>query len=358
MSQPAQFPLNAWYAAAWRADIGQDLTARTVCEQPMVLFRRRDGGVSALEDVCKHRMLPLSMGRLENDAVVCGYHGMTFSPSGDCVKMPGARAFVPSKANGVRAYPVVERHNLVWVWPGDPDKADHAAIPDLHWADDPDWSCGPCYLHMACDFRLVIDNLMDLTHETYVHATSIGHPALQDALFELTTDQGQVWLKRFMIDVEAPPFLAAQLKWARDLPPDHVDRWQIIRFEAPTSIVIDVGVAPTGTGAPEGDYSKGVNTRVLNAITPGSAGETHYFFTLARNFLTDDVDLTETMRARNMEIFLEDKVVLEAQHRTMAGRPNQAPLNFAIDKGGVRARQAIDRMVAAERAGQHPSIEA
>ena len=350
MSENATFPLNAWYAAGWRCDIGASLTARVICEIPMVLFRLRDGSVSALEDVCKHRMLPLSMGRLENDQVRCGYHGMTFSASGECVKMPGLRKIVPSKASCVRAFPVVERHNFVWVWPGDTAKADPSTIPDLHWADDPAWTYGPCYLHMACDYRLMLDNLMDLTHETYVHPGSIGQSQIEDAPFDVTTEGPYVWLKRRMIDTLAPPFLAAQLKRARGFSPDHIDRWQIIRFEAPSTIVIDVGVAPTGTGAPDGDYSKGVNTHVLNAITPGSAGETHYFFTLARNFLTEDAELTESMRARNVEIFLEDKAVLEAQHKTILRLPQRSLLNIGIDNGAMRARQLIARLVAQESA--------
>jgi phenylpropionate dioxygenase-like ring-hydroxylating dioxygenase large terminal subunit len=348
MSEPAVFPLNAWYAAGWRRDISESLTAKIVCEIPMVLFRQKDGIVSALEDVCKHRMLPLSMGRLENDRIICGYHGMTFAATGECVKMPGAQRLAASKANCVRAFPVMERHNLVWVWPGDPTKADPAAIPDLHWADDPAWTCEPCYLHMACDFRLVLDNLMDLTHETYVHASSIGQAQLTEAPFEVTSEGKYVWLKRFMADIDAPPFLAAQLTQARGLLPNHVDRWQIIRFEAPSTIAIDVGVAPTGTGAATGDYSKGVNTQVLNTVTPGNAGEAHYYFSLARNFLIEDTKLTERLRSKNIQIFLEDKIVLEAQQKTMALLPTRSLMNFGIDKGAMSARRAIARMVTEE----------
>ena len=348
MPAPATFPLNAWYAAGWRRDIGTTLHATVICEIPMVLFRRSDGGIAALEDACPHRLLPLSLGRLENDQLQCGYHGMTFAATGECLKMPGVTKVTPSRANCVRAFPVVERHNFVWVWPGDVARADPASVPDLHWADDPTWIYGPCYLPMACDFRLVIDNLMDLTHETFVHSTSIGQVQLVEAPFEVTTENGYVWLKRFMTDIDAPPFLAAQLKRARGLPPHHVDRWQYIRFSAPSTIVIDVGVAPTGTGAVNGDYSKGANTQVLNTVTPGRAGEAHYFFTLARNFAVDDATLTESMRARNVEVFLEDKTILEAQQRTMTLLPERPLQNFGIDKGGMQARRAIARMVADE----------
>jgi phenylpropionate dioxygenase-like ring-hydroxylating dioxygenase large terminal subunit len=194
----------------------------------------------------------------------------------------------------------------------------------------------------------VLDNLMDLTHESYVHPTSIGQSGLSEAPFEVTVDGAHVWLRRFMIDITAPPFLAAQLKRARGLTGEHVDRWQIIHFSAPSTIVIDVGVAPHATGAPTGDYSHGVNTQVLNAITPGRAGETHYFFALARNFLTADAQLTENMGSRNVAIFLEDKAILEAQQQNIAQLPGRKLLKFGIDKGVLRARQAIAQLTALE----------
>lgn len=71
------FPLNAWYAAAWTHEIGRALSARTVCDKDMVLYRRLDGQVAALEDACWHRLLPLSLGHLEGDQVMCGYHGLS-----------------------------------------------------------------------------------------------------------------------------------------------------------------------------------------------------------------------------------------------------------------------------------------
>ena len=82
MTQARPFPLNAWYAAAWSHEIKHELAARTICEKDVVLYRRRDGQVVALEDACWHRLLPLSMGRLKDDEVVCGYHGLVFNAGG------------------------------------------------------------------------------------------------------------------------------------------------------------------------------------------------------------------------------------------------------------------------------------
>jgi vanillate O-demethylase monooxygenase subunit len=160
------FPLNAWYAAAWSHEIRHELAARTICDKDVVLYRSTGGQVVALEDACWHRLLPLSMGRLEGDQVVCGYHGLVFNAAGRCTYMPAQKTINPSAC--VRAYPVAERHRLVWLWPGDPALADPASIPDFHWNDGTEWvGEGGTFYKLGCDYRLVIDNLMDLTHETY-----------------------------------------------------------------------------------------------------------------------------------------------------------------------------------------------
>ena len=178
-SAHGHFPLNAWYAAAYDVEVRRELLARTICGRKIVLFRRSDGEVAALEDACWHRLLPLSMGRLEDDQVVCGYHGLVYNAQGRCTFMPSQETLNPSAC--VRSYPVVQKHRFVWVWPGDPALADPALVPDLHWNDDPHWAGDGKLIAVKCDYRLVLDNLMDLTHETFVHGTSIGNHAVAEA---------------------------------------------------------------------------------------------------------------------------------------------------------------------------------
>ncbi len=137
MGMNAAFPLNAWYAAAWGHEVGRALSPRKICNRDMVLYRKEDGTVAALEDACWHRLLPLSLGRLDGDTVICGYHGLAFDGTGRCTHMPAQRTINPSAR--VRSYPVVERHRLLWVWPGDPALADPALMPDFHWNDGTDW---------------------------------------------------------------------------------------------------------------------------------------------------------------------------------------------------------------------------
>ncbi|WP_407175381.1 Rieske 2Fe-2S domain-containing protein [Bradyrhizobium sp. STM 3562] len=339
MAKP--FPMNAWYAVAWDAEIKGALLARTICGKHVVMYRKADGEVAALEDACWHRLVPLSKGRLEGDTVVCGYHGLKFNAQGRCTFMPSQETINPSAC--VRAYPAIERHRFVWLWMGDPALADPALVPDMHWNHDPSWVGDGRTIHLNCDYRLVIDNLMDLTHETFVHGSSIGNGAIAEAPFDVTHGEKTVTVTRWMRGIEPPPFWAKQLG-----KPGLVDRWQIIRFERPCTIAIDVGVAPTGSGAPEGDRSQGVNGFVLNTITPETETTCHYFWAFVRNYRLTEQRITTEIREGISAIFQEDELILEAQQRAIANNPERVFYNLNIDAGAMWARRLIDRMVAKE----------
>jgi len=340
--RPPSFPLNAWYAAAWRHEVGKgEILARTVCDRRLALWRRTDGTAVALDDACWHRLLPLSMGRLDGDNLVCRYHGLAFDGSGRCTRMPSQDKLNPNAC--VRAYPVVEKYRYLWVWPGDPAAADPALVPDMHWNDDPAWEGDGETLFLKCDYRLVIDNLMDLTHETFVHTTSIGHTAVAETSAKTTHDERSVTVERWMPNIDAPPFWRTQLG-----KPGNVDRWQIIRFEPPCTIVLDVGVALAGTGALQGDRSQGVNGRVLNTITPETATTCMYFWTILRNYRLRDSTWTTQLRKANARIFEEDRAVLEAQQQSITARPDQPLRNLNIDAGGLWSRRIIERMIESE----------
>ena len=346
MSVESTFPLNAWYACAYDVEVNNELLARTVCNQKLVMYRQRSGRVAILEDACWHRLLPLSKGRLNGDEVTCGYHGLVYNAEGRCTHMPSQETINPSAC--VRSYPVAEKHRFVWVWPGDPSIADAALIPDMRWNDDPAWAGDGQMIRVNCDYRLVLDNLMDLTHETFVHGSSIGQRAVAEAPFVSTHGDRTATVTRWMEGIEAPPFWAGQIRHARGHE-GAVDRWQIIRFEAPCTVTIDVGVAPAGSGARQGDRGLGVNGFVLNTVTPETAGSCHYFWAFARNYSLHEQRLTHQLCEGVATIFREDETVLEAQQRAIDEHPGYRFYNLNIDAGAMWARRLIDRMVAQER---------
>lgn len=118
------YAYDAWYPLAWSRDIGHSLTTRRVLEQDLVVYRTQGGWVVALEDVCPHRLAPLSLGTLKDDTVECGYHGLRFDCSGQCVEAPGMLR--PPTGAAVRSYPTEEsmgRSGSGWATPRAPTAA-------------------------------------------------------------------------------------------------------------------------------------------------------------------------------------------------------------------------------------------
>lgn len=345
METARSFPLNAWYVAAWGRDIEHALLPRTICGKKIVFYRTSTGQVAALEDACWHRLVPLSKGRLDGDQVICGYHGLVFNAAGRCTHMPSQETINPSAC--VRSFPVVERYAFVWVFMGDPALADPSLIPDMHWVDDPAWAGEGRMTPMKCNYRLVVDNLMDLTHEAFVHTSSIGNRAVAEAPFEVTHGDRTAQVVRWMLGIEPPPFWRFQL--GQKIKSDgKVDRWQYINYEAPAAVCLDVGVALAGTGAPQGDRSQGVNARVCHFITPETERTCHFFWVVRRNFNIDDAELTVATRDKNAAIVAEDEVVLTAQQIAMEENPDAVFYNLNIDGGAMWARRVLDDMLAAE----------
>jgi vanillate O-demethylase monooxygenase subunit len=339
------FLRDQWYAVAWTDEVKHELLARTICGEELIFYRCADGTPAALEDLCCHRMLPLSHGTLIGDRVRCGYHGLTFERSGQCVSIP-CQESVPPQAR-VRAYPVVEKHRLVWVWIGDPARADESLVPDFHWTDDPGWRGAGGTYRLGCDYRLVIDNLMDLTHETYVHHGSIGNDAVAESPIRTEQRGDRVVVTRWMLDHEPAPFWRMAIDKAFE-GIGTCDRWQMINYSMPANIVIDVGVAEAGTGAPEGDRSRGITAMILNSITPETETSCWYFWCPVRNYDLDNTELTEMYRSSVGTIFLEDVAVLEAQQRAMTRHAGRPLINISADAGSLRARRLLERAVAAQ----------
>ena len=175
---------------------------------------------------------------------------------------------------------------------------------------------------------------------------------MAEAPFVATHGDRSATVTRWMENIDAPPFWGAQLKHATGYE-GRVDRWQIIRFEAPCTIAIDVGVAPHGTGAVPsngnaGDRSKGVNGYVLNTITPETDKTCHYFWAFARNYSLAEQRLTHELREGVAGIFREDELILEAQQQAIDEHPDYRFYNLNIDAGSMWARKLIDGLVARE----------
>jgi vanillate O-demethylase monooxygenase subunit len=343
------FPKNTWYVACTPAEIDDKPLGRQVCGERIVFYRGADSKVAALEDFCPHRGVPLSLGQVCEGKLVCGYHGLAMDCDGKTVSMPGQRVQGFPRN---RSYPVVERYGFIWVWPGDAALADADRIHPLEWADNPEWAYAGGLYHIHCDYRLMIDNLMDLTHETYVHTTSIGQKEIDQTPVKTRTEGDVVVTSRFMENVMAPPFWRANLRGnnlADDVP---VDRWQVCRFTPPSQVMIEVGVAHAGKGGYGADPRYKVHAIVVDFLTPETETSMWYFWGMARNFNPRDKALTAQIRDGQAKVFAEDLAILEAQQKNLIDSPNRKLLMLNIDAGGVQSRRILDRLIAEEQPQQ------
>ena len=326
------FMTNCWQVAAYSAEVSRTLLKRRLVGEGVVLFRRLSGDVVAMQDRCPHRYVPLSLGCLVGDTIQCGYHGLRFDASGACVHIPG-QATIPPQAR-VRVYPAHEKHSFVWIWMGDAARADPASIPDFHWMDDPAWTVAEGYHHVAADYRFLVDNLLDLSHETFVHPETIGTAAVADSPASVKVlDRRTVRVHRDMLGCEAPPQFVALAGFA-----GKIDRWHTTLYTPPGFCVIEVGAMPAGTS----DHAAGFEARILNLITPETERSSHYFWAHARNIRRDDAALTATIRRSIVETFDQDKTVLEAQQIESDAVGSIDPgVALKVDLGPIQGRSVL-----------------
>jgi vanillate O-demethylase monooxygenase subunit len=337
------FLKNAWYVAALGSEVGRSLLPVKLLGEDIVLYRKRDGGVAALEDACPHRKLPLSMGRLKEDTVECGYHGLVFDCSGQCVHAPGL-ARVP-RAAVARSYPVEERYGMVWVWMGDPAKADPAGIVEVdHWGD-PAWGMNRGdAMTVRCHYLYLTDNLLDPSHVSWVHQTSFGNAAIIGEPLDTEVRDDGVLVSRWMRNVEVAPFYAKFVRFR-----GNCDRKQHYEVRFPSHAVIRAIFTPAGTASDTEPFHPDVFLMdSYNFLSPVDESTTRYFWFQMRNFSPDDAEVSRQFSEDVRQAFEEDRAVLEAVHRGMAKSPST--MNLPLDSGPLRFRRRMGEMIDAERA--------
>jgi vanillate O-demethylase monooxygenase subunit len=339
------FLKNTWYVAASSSEVQDKPLGRKVCNQSIVFYRGPEGKICAVEDFCPHRGAPLSLGHVCEGKLVCGYHGLEMGCDGKTIAMPGQRV---RGFPAIRTFPVAERYGFVWVWPGEAEKADDKLIPHQPWYDNPEWAYGGGLYHIHCDYRLMIDNLMDLTHETYVHSNSIGQPEIDETPCKTEVQGDMVITSRHMENIPAPPFWKMALRSNGLDDSAQVDRWQICRFTPPSHVMIEVGVAHAGHGGYNAPKEHKVYSIVVDFITPETDTSIHYFWGMARNFKPQDPELTTAIREGQGKIFGEDLEMLERQQKNILAHPERKLLMLNIDAGGVQSRKVIERLMAQE----------
>lgn len=329
---------NCWYQAAWADELGDKPLARTLLDIPVVLFRS-NGVVAALFDRCPHRFAPLSAGTVREGGIACGYHGLTFGGDGGCIRNPHGPV---TAAMAVKAFPVLERHQAVWIWMGEPDEADPAKIPDLSFIDEtPATARLTFYMPTKANYRLLTDNIMDLSHADYLHPESLGGVITDAQARVYDRDGGLVadWINR---GCQAPGMFQAKVP-----SPGKCDYWIEVEWRAPAVMVLGTAVVPAGKPREWKD-----DIYALHNMTPETATKTHYFVGATRRDQVDNEAFSAHLRPALEAAFMgEDKPMLEAQQARIGTADfwSLDPVMMKIDAAAVQARRRLDVLIAAEQ---------
>jgi len=333
-----KFVRNGWYAAAWSEEIGRSLFERKLLNESVLLYRTEAGRAVAMSNACPHRFAPMHLGKLVGDSVECPYHGLQFDCTGACVDNPHGDGLIP-KAARLPTYPIEERHGLVWIWMGDPSQADPSKIADYSCLTDTDhFTASHGYLRLNANYQLVMDNLTDLSHASFVHQATLEPRETARHKFNVEESDGKVFTRQWCANNPITPLFKAVLGMDGE-----VDHWLEMRFVPPASMLTYYGI--TRCGEPR---EAGWDTHNPNIITPETDSTTHYFWATARNFDLENEALTAAFREGARNAFEnEDRPMLEAQQALMGSRDlmTMKPVLLVNDAGSVRVRRMLQRMM-------------
>jgi len=336
------FIKNCWYVAAWDHELLEGkLLERTILNESILLYRTAAGDAIALNNKCAHRHAPLSLGRREGDCIRCMYHGLKYDESGRCVEIPG-QTTIPRHLR-VRTYPVVERKRWVWIWMGDPAKADFGLIPDTFSLQHPEWRMKPGYVHYRANHLLISDNLLDFSHLSYVHeATLGGSPDIAQTRASTERIERGVRIRREILNTAPAPYhqRLAQFSGA-------VDRWFVYDYLIPGVLLMESGVRASDPGARERE--KTLIFHSCQAITPETDTATHYFFASA-NEAWLDAEATEHIYRSVVSAFQEDRRMIEAQQQLISTTAPADMIPLLSDGALGHFRLLMQRTLESERA--------
>lgn len=338
------FIRNAWYMACWSKDIKSgEFFKRRLLDEQIVFYRKQDGTAVALFDRCPHRFVPLSMGKLIQDTVMCQYHGLKFDCTGKCIDNPHGNGKIPEAAK-VRAYPVVERQGMTWIWMGT-GEADQSKIPAYDVLQtDSGFSTSHGYVHLEANYVLMAENLLDLSHITYLHDGYLGSPEQKGA--DQTIEEGAetITCRRWMPNISVPRIF--DMVYRRDGKP--VDMWTNMTWVAPCSFILDTGVHEVNGQREDHGWYYGVHI-----LTPETEKTTHYHFAAIMppgTSMTEE-QAQEFSRLRRFAFEQQDKPLMDVQQKVLEDKDfwEMKPVLLSVDVGPVKMRRKIEQIVKAEQ---------
>ena len=308
-----------WYPVAFAHEVTTQPFATRLLDERVVLYRIANGTIAAARDICVHRGVPISLGHVEGDEIVCKYHGLRYDPSGRCVCIPAHPAGAISPRLRLQMFQAQERFGLVWVRMVDDGPR---PLPELSEWDDPEYlQVLPASVDIAAAAGRQVEGFLDVSHFAFVHKESFGEPDNPVVPEYKVTKTPHGFIADYISTVSNYAHGSKHLN-----PPGFL--WHR-RFE--TCLPFNAKLTVTFPG--------GGLLHILNAASPVSARKTRLFVPLCRNF-DKDSPLEATLDF-NYQVFAEDIEIVETQF------PEDLPLklheeaHFPADRSSITYRKGL-----------------
>ncbi|WP_238162622.1 aromatic ring-hydroxylating dioxygenase subunit alpha [Cohnella sp. AR92] len=312
---------HEWHPVCKSADVTSKPVSATVLGERVAIYRN-SRGVHALRDLCVHRGAMLSKGWIDNEKLVCPYHGWQYDDSGRCVCIPaqGKDDQIPPRAKAVK-YHCREKYGIVWVCIGEPK----AELPDFEEFDNPDYRplvCGP--YHVEAAGTRVIENFTDFAHLMYVHGGLLGHPDYSELPdFQVFKEENRVYTG------DVPIFQPVAHSGSE-------------HKEGTTYVYVKEVFRPLAARLSKRDAATGQTLWIMLTVLPVSEKECIVYMPVSRNYAFDVPD-SQFMQFQDT-VFEQDKWIIETQKPELLPLDLQAELNHRADRLSVAYRRWITQM--------------
>jgi vanillate O-demethylase monooxygenase subunit len=312
-----------WYPVARCVDIGDKPVAATLLDVDLVLYRMA-GGFRVARDQCPHRGVPLSMGWVENEQLICPYHGLHFAADGRCTKIPAQPNVAPPEKFRLAQFPAIERYGLLWTCLM-PDEGAEPAIPAF-----PNWDAAgyqpilPPPVDIDAAPGRQIEGFVDVAHFAWVH-----HEAFADR----TRPEVPAYTTEAIpagIRMEYWSTVSNYPKALQHLEPEGFRWLRVFEIYPPFAASLTV------------HFPGDDRLNILNLASPVSARKTRLFVPITRNF--DVTGSLEDVYAFNAQIFAEDQALVERQMPKDLPLDNSEEIHFAADRMGMGYRRLLKGM--------------
>lgn len=347
---------DSWYCAGWSTDLTDKPVHRKIFGRNIVLFRDSKGEVQAISDKCPHRFAPLHKGQVKGDTIECPYHGLRLDGTGTCVLNPHGSGQVPPGQHS-EAFIIEERDATIWIWMGDPGKADPDQIIDTSFLADKANFASFTEMHpINGNYMLVVDNLLDLTHAQFLHPETVfgkaaaerwavslsgkssGEEAPQEVWFEET--ETSLTAHQMMRNKPQPPL------WNPIVDYGISDLHSYITWYAPSNMDLRLDLKPAGSN------QEPARMIVVHLITPIDETSCYYFVGLGYDTNIEDENGVRGVRDIVLQTLAdEDGPMIEMCQEYMEGETDLfalKPILLQTDGVAIKARRRMQKLLEAQ----------